>query len=237
MPIKPKGFTLIELMISMAIFGIFSTAIFKVYIDNAEYHTSQERVATAQSNIRVSTLRMLGELRLAGCDPTGNAEAGITTADADTITFTMDITGGETDGVDNDNDDPDNPDEADESNYSDGTIANTANFDETVTYVLSGGDLTRNGAVIAEDIEVLNFVYLDGNGDPTATTADMRSIQIAIIARAFDRNISDNKTYKNLQGTTILNPSNLPADDKPLNYRRRLVRTTIRLRNMGLEST
>jgi type IV pilus assembly protein PilW len=98
---------------------------------------------------------------------------------------------------------------------------------------------------VAEDIEAINFVYLDGNGaviaTPVADLTQIRSIEITMVARTSrgDKEYTNNTAYSNQShppdtnpaGTTniIIRPA--PGD----NYRRRALTTTVNCRNMGLQ--
>jgi type IV pilus assembly protein PilW len=95
----------------------------------------------------------------------------------------------------------------------------------TITYVVlpnaSGAPVLRrneNGGgnvSLADDIENVAFQYLDANGNPTATPADVRTVRVTVTAR------TKSEDPKLKSGA---------ADG----YRRRQVATSILLRNMGL---
>lgn len=235
-----KGFTLIELLIVIVLLGLISTAIFEVYLGQKKAHEVNEEVAAIQQNIRASLYYMEDDLKKAGLDPSENAGAGIVVADVSTIQFTLDITGGQGDGLDNDKDDT--IDETDE--WYDGS---TNDAGENITYSLydSGGDgdmdlgrLVGAGvnAPVADNIDVLNIVYLDGNGAvvsppplTAALIANVRSVEITLVARserAFP-DYTDTQAYSNRQGDVIL-----PAPND--HFRRFSMTTTVKLRNIGL---
>ena len=75
----------------------------------------------------------------------------------------------------------------------------------------------------------INFVYLDGSGAVTANIAQIRSVQITLVARTGrgDPGYEDNKPYENLQGTEIYDPGND-------SFRRQRLATNIKCRNLGL---
>jgi len=145
-------------------------------------------------------------------DPTGNAGAGIVTANANSISFTEDIRG------DADGSDPDGA---------------TNDPNESIAYALSNNNLVRNtgggNQVVAENIDALDFVYLDENGNPTATLTDIRSVEITIVARIGRalRATKNNNLYYNQQGTQILGAQND-------NFSRKSMTTFIKGRNLGI---
>ena len=192
--------------------GIYSS-----YYSQHKSYVAQSEVAVMQQNLRGAMLLMVKEIRMAGCDPTGNANAGIVTPDPASITFTLDIRG-------KDAEDP--PD------------GDTADGNERITYSLydrdgdgvndtlgrkTGGGTNRP---VAENIDALDFVYIDENGTESATLSDIRSVQITLLARTGrgDPGYRDNATYRNQVGTLIYT-----AND---NFRRKLLTTDIKCRNL-----
>ncbi len=233
-----SGFTLVELLISMTLVALVMTAVYSTYQSQQKTYVVQNQMAAMQQNARAAMFYMERELRMAGCDPTGNADARVETAAADTIQLTMDITGGESDGKDNDSDGT--VDEAAEDIYPDGLTTGT---DEDITYSLNDNDLdgdtdlerTDNGVtrLIAENIDVLDFVYLDKDSAvlavPVADLSDIRAVQITVVARTsqIDNDYTNSLAYKNKQGTTILAAQND-------SFRRILLTTHIKCRNLGI---
>jgi hypothetical protein len=65
-----------------------------------------------------------------------------------------------------------------------------------------------------DNIENLQFGYLDANGNPTANPADIRVVRVTLRARTND----SDPEYKSDGG-----------------YRKRVIASNIHLRNMGLE--
>ena len=228
-----KAFTLTELLVAMAISGILMTAIYSTYYSQQKSYVAQEQVSAMQQNLRAAMYIMKREIRMAGYDPTRSGVPGIVTANADSINFTMDIH----DGVDNDGDGK--VDEDDEEGNGDGDFNDTR---EDITYSLydSGGDgdndLGRavgggNNQPVAENIDALDFVYLDANGNPTGTLSEIRSIQITLVARTGrgDHGYTNTEAYYNQRDS--VNPI-LPAQND--NFRRRLLTAQIKCRNLGL---
>ncbi len=216
------GFTLVELLVAMAISSIVMAAIYSTYLAQLRSQITQQAVVEMQQNARAAMFIMEREIKMAGYDPTGGAGAGITAAHANTITFTiLADNNGLNDDIDNNGDT--NVDE-------DGEL-------KTITYSRVGRDLQRtaDGTIntVAENIEVLEFVYFNDSKGPPATPADIRSIQITLIARSGENvpvlmmKHKDHNTYTNQQGNTLLAD---PGD----NFRRIVLTADLQCRNLGL---
>jgi type IV pilus assembly protein PilW len=222
---RKQGFTLPELIVAMAMTAIVVGAVYTTYKSQQDSYIVQDQVVEMQQNLRAALHMMASDIRMAGYNPTGkpnlagfvadlpppNNSKGAAT-DATHIALTKDFNG-------------------------EGNIEN--NDDEQIAYKLDAASrcLQRFGGAsgwvtVADDIEGLNFVYLDGNGnvldltDPTNLT-NIRRVEITMLARTqrMDRAFSNSDTFTNQRGTAI------PASGD--NYRRRLITTTVVCRNMG----
>ena len=215
------GYTIVELLVAIAISGIFMGAIYSAYTSQQRATLGQEQVSAMQRNLRSAMYFIEKEIRMAGCDPTGRAKIdvagslvspGIVQANANLMEFAAD-----TDG--------------------DGTIAP----DERITYSLPGADLIRNGGRIAENIDAINFVYLDregnrlddGGGNVTApeNRDKIRSVQVTVVARTgkADAKYTDSTSYQNKISEPIFTPSG-----GDVHFRRKVLSTNIKCRNLGL---
>ena len=89
---KDDGFTLLELIIALAIAVIATASVFNFYIRQQKSYVTQDRVTEMQQNLRVAMEIMVREIRMAGFDQTleKTAGAGVLDADTDSIQFTMD---------------------------------------------------------------------------------------------------------------------------------------------------
>ena len=218
--VSNQGFTLIELMIGMAVSLLAMGAIYSTFLSQHKSYLVQDQTAAMQQNLRAAMFYMQREIRMAGLDPLGTANTGIVTANASSISFTEDI-GGSTAGT-----------------PPDGTLQTS----ETITYSLSGGNLVRNvgggNQVVAQNIHALDFVYLTGASPPVVLNPgggnvaagsenQIRSVEITVVARTGRGLLPsiDNNTYYNQQGTPILAP---PND----NLSRRRLTTVIKCRNL-----
>jgi len=217
-----KGFTLIELLIAMAITGIVAGAIFTAFQSQQKSYLIQDQVTEMQQNLRAGMDLMVREIRMAGYDPHGDSGAGITAAAGNTLTFTL--------VADNDSYDNDGDNVIDETGE-----LKTIQYDLYDAYGDNDTDIGRRvGArkrAAAENIEEIEFLYTlaDGtNATAPANPNDIRSVQITILAKTEhkDSKFSDTKTYTTPSG----------ANWGPYNdgFRRRLLSTTVKCRNMGL---
>lgn len=242
--LSSRGFTFIELLITLVVSGILMSGVYTAFKTQQDSYLAQEQVAETQQNIRAALDIMVREVRMAGFDPSREADASITTATVGRFGFTQDIVGAEPDGIDNDGDGTTDETDGSEPDYSNG---DTIGANESVIYGFSSSDDSEpNGIVdgnnvasfgrdtgggfqpIAENIQAIEFNYLDEDGNTTGTLADIRSVEISILARTFrpDRNYINNISYTTPGGQTWG-----PYNDK---FRRRFQTITVKCRNMGI---
>jgi type IV pilus assembly protein PilW len=179
------GFTLIELLVVLAISGLVMTAIFSTFRFQQQSYSLQRQMVAMEQNLRSAMIMMEKEIRMAGCDPFGISGAGIVTANANTIQFTMDL------------------------NYDSDVNDN----DENITYSLYTTDNIQKlgrkepadtNKAVAEHIKSLEFIYLDAGGAVTSTLSRIRSVQITLEAKT--ANIEPERTE---QLTTLIKCRNL----------------------------
>ena len=216
-----KGFTLTELLVATALSSVVMGGIYSSFYSQQKTFVAQEQTAAMQQNLRSAMYLMEREIRMAGYDPTGDAGAGIHTANANSIRIMKDITDDSGTGA------------------ADG---DTGDVNEDVTYALFDADgdgnmdlgrTDTNGVgnhLLAENIDALNFVYLDENGSPTANISEMRSVQITVVASAGrpDPGYDGSGSFLNQQGQIIFTPS---AGD---HFRRKVLTAEVKCRNLGL---
>lgn len=234
-----KGFTLVELMVAIAVAGVVAAAMYAFQQSQVKSHVTQETVVNMHQNARAAMHFMVSEIRMAGCDPTGNADLdpGITNATSDSITFAMDFSGDGDKVIDFDGDGNDD--------YLIGDADGAADdAGEDLTYSMSGLNLVRTDntesdpadEVVARNFDALDFVYYDEDGNsisnPNNRLDDIHSVAITLVARSgesvpgFMYKQTDNQSYENPEGETIL-----PAQND--NFRRVKLSTRVRLRNAG----
>ncbi|MDY0132738.1 MAG: prepilin-type N-terminal cleavage/methylation domain-containing protein [Desulforegulaceae bacterium] len=73
---KEKGFTLIEILVALAVSGFFLVALISFFISTNKLNTVYEKVAGVQQDIRAVMEMMSRDIMMAGLDPTGGANAG-----------------------------------------------------------------------------------------------------------------------------------------------------------------
>ena len=225
---KENGFTLIELLIAMTIGLIILGALSSTFIIQRKTYAIQEQTVEMVQTGRAAMDMMSREIRMAGYDPSGLAGAGIVSAVTDKIYITMDITGGESDGIDNDGDG--NVDEADEDKFGDGVLDDS---NEHIVYDIYDNKLGRtvgssanvnNPSVppyhqpVAENIQSVEFKYWDDSATeynestmlsrPVADPANIRVIQITITART-TKPAPDSSGYRTYTLTSFITPRNL----------------------------
>lgn len=226
-PNNARGFTLIELLVGMAVSMVVLAAIFAAHRAQVSSNLTQQMVTEMHQNARAAMFSMERDIKSAGYDPLGTANAGIILADVNHIIFLIDRNG---DGDFTTTDPPPNNWDANES------ISYTVTVDGNLGRSIWGGALQT----VAENIEILNFVYLDDNGNVLGpvpldfvSLEQVRSIQITIIARSGEAvpvlmmKHTDNRTYTNQQGDVLLaNPGD--------NFRRIVLTENVKCRNLGL---
>ena len=212
-----KGFSLLELMVAMAIASVLMAGIYTFYHNQLKTHITQQEMVDMQQDARAAMYMMTREIRMAGYDPQYNTGATIRTANDEAIAF-----------------------DSDENRN--GAI----DSDERFYYALNNGNLVRgcdaddpsspaNLNPVALNIDALNFVYLDNDSNTTSNLADIRSVQITLVARSGDkvpalmRKRTDRTTYYNQQ-----QPPTVILSAKNDNFRRIRLTATVKVRNLGL---
>jgi type IV pilus assembly protein PilW len=161
---EPGGFTLVELLVAMAIASIMLAAVTSLFVTLNKSYTRQNATAGAQQVVRAGVDFMAQSIRLAGLNPAQTTGFGITMAAETAITFTADFD-------------------------LNGSVA--IDGSESITYGLSGDELQTNGSVpLVENVDDLTFTYLAADNSTLATPvtvaadlAAIRTVQIALTVR------------------------------------------------------
>ncbi len=194
-----SGFSLIELMVTMAIATIILAGIYAAYQAQLRTHVTQQAVVDIQQNLRSSMYYIQRSLRMAGHNPEGlpadqvgflenftsfnspHASSGAAT-DGTSIAFAFDVTGQHLDSLDNDGD---GQTDEDDERIADGTINETLenelnafrlNGNTLESWIYTGpADADYSWQPIADNIQSLEFLYLldtDDDGVIDAETDD-----------------------------------------------------------------
>ncbi len=141
---RRAGMTLVELMVSLVIFGIITAVVFGFLAESRRSYTSMRQKAQYQQGLRAVMSLVTREVRSAGCDPRGVNFETFPVASASQLRCRMDLNA-DTDIVDT------APDE-----------------DVTYAYDAGRGELSRTvggaATVILRGLTNLSFRYYDNTG-------------------------------------------------------------------------
>ena len=149
-PLNRRGLTLVEMMVSLTIFGIVLGVVFSFMAGSRESYNKTREKAQYQQTVRAVMSLVSRELRSVGCDPSDVGFDRLGLADDWQVTCRMDLNG-------------------------DSDVTDTSP-DETVNYQYDPvtGELSRDGGsgaqVILREVTNLAFQYYDQNGDPLGDT-------------------------------------------------------------------
>src|SRR6056297_3009144 len=87
------GFTLIEVIVTLAISGIIMTGVYTAFKTQQDSYLAQEQVAEVQQNLRGSIDYMVRELRMAGFDPSQSGNFSITDVRSRDLDNVLDVNG------------------------------------------------------------------------------------------------------------------------------------------------
>jgi prepilin-type N-terminal cleavage/methylation domain-containing protein len=176
-----RGFTLVEMVLALAISTIVLAAVYSVFTIANKNFTTQNVAANVQQNLRSAIRLMARDIRHAGLDPSDSDNFGITYASQSKIRFTMDSISGSGDfnGI------------VDEANW------------EEITYDFQGNQVmqtlyetvttsTADTAALISNITNLNFAYFDADNTdlidsglspprvPDDKLAEIRTVEIEV---------------------------------------------------------
>ncbi|NLC72057.1 MAG: prepilin-type N-terminal cleavage/methylation domain-containing protein [Desulfuromonadaceae bacterium] len=220
---REDGFTLVEVLIALAISGLFLTAVYASFKSQQESYLAQDQVAEVQQNIRAGVGMMIQELRMAGFDPYRSKTVGIETAEQKKIVFTL------LDDLDLDG--KIDEDEIRKISYE----LYDAYTDGVMAIGRQVGDSASTKRAVAENIQELEFLYLDSDGDIVSwddietdpnKKDEIRSVRISVLARVGqpDQKFVNSETYTSASGAVWG-----PYND---HLRRRFQIVTVQLRNL-----
>ncbi|MCD6486008.1 MAG: prepilin-type N-terminal cleavage/methylation domain-containing protein [Syntrophobacterales bacterium] len=186
------GFTLVEILVALAVMGIAVGAIYGIFIaSNKSYHT-QDRVAEAQQGVRVGVDFMVRDIRMAGLDPLTSAGAGIEQATTTRIRFTADI---DMNGI------IDNPQDEERMTYE----YDSAN--SRLRRCLYEGTAGESWQTLIDKVSVLSLGYLDASGNAIATpvaATNLNSIKTVIISMTCNGTDTQGQTFSRTINTRVI---------------------------------
>lgn len=247
-----QGFTLVELMITLAMSAIIVAAIYSAYIIQQKTYYTQGQVVDMQQNIRAGLEMMVGEMRTATYDPDGKAGASITTATIASFGFTADLDG---------NGDVVGPNESVKYELkavnASGLITSIDSFNNDTGAAGADGKVDTNGVnpattvsltrdtgggpqTVAEGIQGLEFLYTLDDGLTTtsaptsAQLSKIQTVQITLLAVSSQRDSKYTNTEPYISASGAFWPGPLATDRFNDSFRRRLLSTSVKIRNHGL---
>ena len=172
---REPGFTLVDLLVGLAMASIVLTAIISLFTSVGRSYTIQNVAADVQQVTRAGVEHMTQNIRMAGLDPFGRSGAEIKEFSADKIRFTLDrcdVPVGGPEGC----------------GYPDGDVDDKF---ENVTYqwdpaerklkqTLYEGTASVHTETLVENVSNLSFTYLDSDDSPALDARDIRTVVIAM---------------------------------------------------------
>jgi type IV pilus assembly protein PilW len=170
MKINKKGFTAIELLISLAIMSIALTSIYSMYMSFIRTCTKEGVKIRVQQNVRSGLDMMIRDIRLAGLDPDGTGDFGIVAVTSQRIQFTVDR------DMDGELDDADTTDGIDAPDMEHMAYEYDGSGKLKMVLYKANGNLETE--IMAENVTDLTFTYFDSNDDTTSNPDEIRMVDI-----------------------------------------------------------
>lgn len=181
------GFSLIELLIAMAISGVVFGAIISTFVTQRKTYDLQEQLTEMKQNARAAMEVLSRTIRTAGYNPTA-ATFDAVTYHATQLQVKADL-----------NSDGDTADSGE-----DVTFSHDAS-NKQIVWDLGGGTQP-----LADRIETFTFAYLDSDGNATTTNSDISQIQLTITATTGepDPSYASNGGYRTYTLTSMVTVRN-----------------------------
>ena len=171
MKINKKGFTAIELLISLAIMSIALTSIYSMYMSFIRTCTKEGVKIRVQQSVRSGLDMMIRDIRLAGLDPEGTGDFGIVAATSQRIQFTADR------DMDGELDDADSTDGINAPDMEHMAYEYDGSGKLKMALYKANGDPEMD-EIMAENVTGLTFIYFDSNDDTTSDLDEIRTVDI-----------------------------------------------------------
>lgn len=167
-----EGFSLIEMLISLAVLSLFLVAIYTILLGQTRSYTTQEVAAGAQQTVRMAIEFMASDLRLAGLDPLKSANPGFELATATAFRVTsdrVDIASGDTEANG----------QIDDELFERVTYRYDAT-DDTIDQVLYEGSPFQDTQELVTNVTGVTFRYFDESGAETDVLSEIRSVGLLL---------------------------------------------------------
>ena len=174
-----SGFTLIEVLVTIAMVSVFIAASMAVLIPLSRSYTTTDVASSAQQVVRMAVEVIANDIRLAGLDPlqqlqgtdgSGLPLAGFQEASATSVRFTCDRV-------------PDGEEEAN-GEIDDDNFENINYYYEAATQSLNlrlyAGAPVQTTQQLVNNVTNLRFRYFDRDDNETADLDEIRSVQISM---------------------------------------------------------
>ena len=240
------GFTLIELMLTLAMSSMIIISMYTFYVAQQQNSNVQQDITSMQQDIRGALQLLSRDIRMAGFSPTASGdfgfllygtfstEGGLTEAvstSSTTLAFTSDLNGNgnvDTTATDIDNNGTIDMREMEQIAYRYNAASSSIQRYSSTTGVVEWQD-------IAENIDGVEFWYQLSDGTltlaPTAAQiSTVRSIRVTLLARSGfrDHEFTNTTVYTAASGASF--NGGIPYND---NFRRLRLELTIQCRNTG----
>jgi len=192
------GFTLVELMVSIAIGLVVMAAVATTFTSQTRAYSAQEQINQMEQNLRGALDIMTREIKMAGYKPNGGTVTGVVSYSSTNLTIQADIDGNGTllaSGVGSDT-----------ANEQIAYVYDSVN--KKITRQVGGGAATT----LAENISAFTFTYYQTSGSTLATSAsNIRRVKIAMTGKTAkpDPNYTSNGGYRTVDLSAIVTPINL----------------------------
>jgi len=171
MKINKKGFTAVEMLVSLAILSITLGSIYSLYMSFIRTCTKEGVKINVQQGVRSSLDMMIRDIRLAGLDPTGTDDFGIVAVTPRRIQFTADR------DMDGELDDADVTDGIDDPDMEFMAYEYDGNSSVRMSLYKADGSLEISDTMV-ENVTDLSFAYFNSEANTTSVVDDIRTVEI-----------------------------------------------------------
>jgi prepilin-type N-terminal cleavage/methylation domain-containing protein len=168
-----KGFTAIEMLISLAILSMTLGSIYSLYVSFIRTCTKEGVKINVQQSVRSSLDMMIRDIRIAGLDPEKTGDFGIVAVTPQRIQFTADR------DMDGELDDADATDGIDAHDMEFMAYEYDGNSTLRMSLYKADGNLEMSDTMV-ENVTDLTFSYFNSDDDTTSNLDDIRTVRISM---------------------------------------------------------